>query len=79
MTWGETGRVDLARLGGRKLVTGHTIRPLPLIEISLTTNHILLDNGAFTNQQPVLGNLVALNLDTMTLIFQPWIDDEALW
>jgi len=79
MTWGEAGRVEIARLGGRRLVTGHTIRPLPLIEISLTTNHILLDNGAFTNQQPDLGNLAALNLDTMTLIFQPWIDEEALW
>lgn len=75
MMWGDTAVVDVARLGGRKLVTGHTIRPIPLIEISLASNHILLDNGAFTGEQPDLGNLVALNLDTMTLTLQPWIDE----
>jgi serine/threonine protein phosphatase 1 len=79
MLWGEVSTASSKKLSGRKLVTGHTIRPIPLIEISMMTNRIYLDNGAFTNQQPDLGNLVALNLDTMTLIFQPWIDDEALW
>jgi len=39
--------------------------------------HIQIDNGAFTDQQPELGNLVALNLDTMQLTFQPWIDGKA--
>lgn len=75
MTWGETPSLDISLLGGRKLVTGHEIRPLPLIEISLTSNHILLDNGAYTNQQPDLGNLVALNLDSMKMIIQPWLDE----
>jgi len=39
--------------------------------------HIQIDNGAFTDQQPELGKLVALNLDTMQLTFQPWIDGKA--
>jgi len=75
MTWGEPTDFDIARLGERRLVTGHSIRPLPLIEISLAGNHIMLDNGAFTNQQPDLGNLVALDLDSMTLTLQPWVDN----
>jgi hypothetical protein len=37
----------------------------------------MLDNGACTNAQPDMGNLVALNLDTMELTTQPWLDGEA--
>ena len=66
------------KLGGRKLVTGHTIRPLPLIEVSLLSNRIYLDNGACTNMLPDLGNLVALNIDTLELTIQPWLDGEVL-
>lgn len=75
MIWERMSTVDIAKLGGRKLVTGHTITSLPLIKESITNNHILLDNGAFTNQQPHFGNLVALNLDNSNLIIQPWCDD----
>ena len=42
-------------------------------------DRIYLDNGAFTNQLPAYGNLVALNLDTMQLTIQPWIDRKAKW
>ena len=73
MTWGETGHVDTARLGGRKLVTGHNPCRLPEIEISLKSSHIMLDNGAFFSQ-PRYGNLVALNLESMTITLQPWLD-----
>ncbi len=78
MQWGEISKVDSIKLGGRKLVTGHTIQPLPLIEVSLLSNRIYLDNGACTNMQPDLGNLVALNIDTLELTIQPWLDGEAL-
>lgn len=74
MVWGKADQVDSARLGGRKLVTGHKICPLSEIKLSLRSNHIRLDNGAFTGKQPEYGNLVALNLETMTIILQPWID-----
>lgn len=74
MIWERMGAVDISRLGGRKLVTGHTITTLPRIKESITQNHILLDNGAFTNQQPYFGNLIALNLDNSDLIIQPWSD-----
>jgi serine/threonine protein phosphatase 1 len=78
MLWGEVLSSTPKKLGDRKLVTGHTIRPIPLIEISTMTNRIYLDNGAFTNQRPDLGNLVALNLDAMELVIQPWLDGEAV-
>lgn len=74
MVWGGNSPFGRDRLQGRTLVTGHKILPLPLIELSLLTNHFQLDNGAFTNMQPNFGNLVALNLDTMELIIQPWCD-----
>jgi len=77
MLWGEIRTVDSAKIGGRKLVTGHNIRPLQLIKASLNTSKINLDNGAFTNMQPEMGNLVALNLDTMNLITQKWLDGAA--
>lgn len=78
MMWGDCGPFRKGRLQGKTLVTGHNIRPLPLIETSLLSNHFQLDNGAFSNMLPDMGNLVALNLDTLQLTLQPWLDDEAL-
>jgi serine/threonine protein phosphatase 1 len=78
MTWGEAGGIDAARLGGRRLVTGHHPWPLSLIELSLQSDHLMLDNGAFTGNLPEYGNLVALNLDTMVLTLQPWLDGPVL-
>lgn len=74
MLWGENTPSGKNRLNGRTLVTGHKIRPIPMIELSLLTDHYQLDNGAFCNMQPNFGNLVALNLDTRELIIQPWCD-----
>ncbi|MBW4054852.1 MAG: serine/threonine protein phosphatase [Proteobacteria bacterium] len=74
MVWGENSPFGRDRLEGRTLVTGHKIRPLPLIEASLLTNNFQLDNGAFTAMQPNFGNLVAVNLDTMELYIQRWCD-----
>jgi serine/threonine protein phosphatase 1 len=78
MLWGEVLDDKPKKIGGRTLITGHTIRPMPLIEISLMSKRVYLDNGAFTNQLPDLGNLVALNLDAMELVIQPWLDGEAV-
>lgn len=78
MLWGDCPSVPDGKLDNKTLVSGHRIRPLPLIEVSMLTNRILLDNGAFTNDQPDMGNLVALNLDEMQLHIQPWLDGEAL-
>jgi serine/threonine protein phosphatase 1 len=76
MLWQESGIPDRNRLGGRITVTGHRYRPLKDIEASLFTDRIFLDNGAFTGMLPELGNLMALDLDRMKLVAQPWLDGE---
>ena len=79
MLWARNRIVDKRKLGGRTLVTGHVIDSLDVIRDSLNIDNIRLDNGAFTNQQPDRGNLVALNLDTKELIVQPWLDGESVY
>jgi hypothetical protein len=65
MLWEEPESVDSYKIGGRSLVVGHKIKTLDEIYASLKTSYIHLDNGAFTNQQPEQGNLLAVNLETM--------------
>ena len=79
MLWDTSRLVDRRKVGGRKLVTGHVIDYLDDIRVSVHTGNIRLDNGAFTNQQPEMGNLVALNLDTREFTIQPWYDGEAVY
>lgn len=74
MLWGNGGFISDNELAGRIIVSGHRIRNVGYIKASLDQPHLQIDNGAFTNQGPDLGNLVALNLDEMLLTFQPWID-----
>jgi serine/threonine protein phosphatase 1 len=76
MLWSRGDLIDSRKLGGRQLVTGHTIEPLDVIKDSVCTGHICLDNGAFTKRLPEMGNLVALSLETKELIIQPWCDGE---
>jgi len=77
MLWGNGGFVSDNEIPGRIIVSGHRIKKVSYIKATLDQPHILIDNGAFTGQQPELGNLVALNLDSMELIFQPWIDRDV--
>jgi len=77
MLWTRDEKVNSRRIGGRTLVTGHSTKTLAEIRKSLTTKHILTDNGCclgagFTEGK---GNLVAVNLDTGVLIVQPNIDE----
>ena len=70
----ESGYVDK-----RRVICGHRVHSLNDIRQSLQGQVIHLDNGAYTNQRPEHGSLMALNLDTMQLIQQPWIDRKAEW
>lgn len=76
MLWGNGGIISDNEIPGRTIVSGHRIRNAGHIKASLDQPHIQIDNGAFSNQQPELGHLVALNLDSMKLTFQPWLDGE---
>ncbi len=72
--WLESGSAQKEKLGGRTLLTGHTVTTISQIRGSLRSPRICLDNGAFTNRPPDYGNLVALNLDRQELLYQQWID-----
>jgi calcineurin-like phosphoesterase family protein len=71
MLWGRSCSVDLAKTGGRRLVTGHTSLRRAEVEASLKTSRITLDNGCVYRGAPGLGSLAALELNTGTLCFQP--------
>lgn len=74
MLWGDGGFISDNEIPGRIIVSGHRMRSAERIKASLEQPHIQIDNGAFTNQQPEMGNLVALDLEAMKLFFQPWMD-----
>lgn len=79
MLWGDSSYLNTqSDLEGLTLITGHKIRSLDDIIYSCTSSHICLDNGAFTGNQPEQGHLVALNLDTLEITAQPWLDGEAV-
>lgn len=79
MAWGSTVIPEKDERQQRRVICGHRVKTLNEINRSLSQQVICLDNGAFTNQQPAHGNLVALNLETMKLTMQPWIDRKAAW
>ncbi len=63
------------KIGGRKLVCGHTPVPLAKIESSLSTNKILLDGGCvYYGTHPNVGYLVALELETLKLDYKRCVD-----
>lgn len=79
MAWGNTVLPENSDNKRHRVICGHRIKTIGEIIRSRYQQVIYLDNGAFTNQQPTHGNLVALNLDTMKLTMQQWIDRKAEW
>ncbi|RII27375.1 MAG: serine/threonine protein phosphatase [Geobacter sp.] len=74
MLWVRSTKVDSIKLDGRKLVCGHTPTTRKAIEASMATDLITLDNGCVYAGAPGLGSLAALELNTLTLLFQENID-----
>jgi serine/threonine protein phosphatase 1 len=74
MLWSREREVIKDLIGGRRVIGGHT--PLGLAEInrSLSTDRIMLDNGCVYKGEPGLGNLLALELNSMVLYSQKNID-----
>ena len=70
MLWDRTGKMDIRKLGGRRLVSGHSTRKLEEIRQSVRKNHIRIDNGCVYTGFPDKGNLVALDLDGGELFVQ---------
>jgi len=70
MLWERSGKVVPARIGGRKMVSGHCTQTLDEIRAGLKSSHLRIDNGCVYPGLPGKGNLVALHLETGALIVQ---------
>jgi serine/threonine protein phosphatase 1 len=74
MLWQRECSVDRSRIKGRRIINGHTAITRDQLEESLKSDRIMLDNGCVYAGRAGLGSLVALELNTMTLLFQENID-----
>jgi serine/threonine protein phosphatase 1 len=74
MLWSRDRKVITELIGGKRVIGGHT--PVKREEIirSLSKDHIMLDNGCVYKEEPGLGSLTALELNSMTLLFQENLD-----
>ena len=74
MLWDRSLDVRPELIGGRKVIGGHTPMTREELRRMLDTDRIVLDNGCVYVERSGMGNLVALELDSMTLHFQENID-----
>ena len=74
MLWIRKAEIDTERLGDRVIVHGHTPQPLATILNQSGGQMIDLDAGCVYAQREGMGNLVALELQTMKFRYTPNID-----
>jgi len=74
MLWDRSGKVDSEKVGGRKVIAGHTTRTLDDIRKSLSANFMRIDNGVCLSGVPGKGNLICVDLGTNQLFIQRNID-----
>jgi serine/threonine protein phosphatase 1 len=74
LLWSRGLPVIPEKIGNRRIICGHTVQTLADISNSLNSNRILLDGGCVFRDRDGLGNLIALELDTMTLHHTEYID-----
>ncbi len=78
MLWIRGFKTDPGVTSGRKIVHGHTPRPLEAIQKDVTNglDALNIDNGCAYPKQGMMG-LIALDLDDLKLIRQPYSEDEG--
>lgn len=74
MLWARSCEVKRERIGGRRLVCGHTPVSRDAVRQSMATDRIMLDNGCVYKGNARLGTLAALELNSMSLFFQENIE-----
>jgi serine/threonine protein phosphatase 1 len=74
MLWTRSAAVVPQRIGGRRLICGHTPVTRLLLEASLGSSRVMLDNGCVYGGRHGMGCLAALELETMTVRYQENID-----
>ena len=74
MLWSRNDDVYPDKIGGRKIIGGHTPTALNKINESIISNKIKLDGGCVYKGKKNYGNLCALNLNTLELHVNKNID-----
>ncbi|MGE5480127.1 MAG: metallophosphoesterase family protein [Chloroflexota bacterium] len=77
MLWERNDKIDRSKIGGRRLIVGHTPVPLEQMRASLSSDKIMLDGGCvFKGVKRGVGYLAALELPSMELHIQENIEPE---
>ena len=75
MLWSRDTNVKKEKIGGRRLITGHTPRSLETIKNSLSTDNIFLDGGCVYHKRiQGMGNLCAFEMNSKELFYLKNID-----
>lgn len=74
MLWTRSPVVERERIGGRRLICGHTTVTRTALEESLGSDKIMLDNGCVFVERIGMGSLAAVELGSMTVLYQENID-----
>jgi len=75
MLWIRNSIPKKEKINNKKMIVGHTPKTIDEIVISLKTDKITIDGGCcYHHRYSSLGNLVALNIDTLELTVQKNID-----
>lgn len=67
MLWSRDLPVIPSRIGDRKIICGHTVHSLAEISESLAGDRITIDGGCVFSERKQLGNLVAIEIDSLTI------------
>ncbi|MEI6901201.1 MAG: metallophosphoesterase [Bacteroidota bacterium] len=73
MMWTREFKVDTEKIGNKRIIHGHVPINLELIDLSVRNSYykvIDLDNGPYIEDSIGLGNLVALELNSMKMVIQ---------
>ena len=73
MMWTREFKVDMEKTGNRRVIHGHVPINLEIIDLSVQSSYykaIDLDNGPYITDNIGLGNLVALELNSMKMVIQ---------
>jgi serine/threonine protein phosphatase 1 len=78
MVWIRNQDVDTTKIGGRRLIVGHTPTKLAKIKESIAHNKIMLDGGCvYFNMNKEMGNLCAFEIGSKELFIQKCIDFDS--
>ena len=80
MVWERNKELEPGKIGGRKMIVGHTPVPLQDVRSSLDSGKIMLDGGCvYHGRYYGIGYLCALELNSMELLYQENIEDEKIY